>query len=295
MDPLTSAARSWLFVPATRPERFEKAATSGADRVIVDLEDAVVPESKVAAREALAQASLPQTVPIYVRVNAHATEWFEEDVAVAAQLPAAGIMLPKTEAAEQVGRVASALSGDKKVVPLVETAVGLWNVLEIARSPRVERLVFGAIDFQLDTGIRGDGAELAYARSRVVIASRVAGLAPPIDSISTSIDDEALVERESARAMSFGFAGRLCIHPAQVSPTNRAFMPSAEETEWAEGLMMALANQTGVGRGAFSYRGAMVDRPIVERARRILALAGRGPPRGEEAAESPERPPPSAE
>jgi citrate lyase subunit beta/citryl-CoA lyase len=280
MDPLIVLARSWLFVPATRPERFAKAAASGADRVIIDLEDAVVPESKAAARAVLARTELPQTVPLYVRVNAHGTEWFAEDLSVAASLGIAGIVLPKVESGEQVARVASALSGAQAVVPIVETAVGLWNVLDIARAARVERLVFGALDFQLDTEIRGEDSELAYARSRIVVASRVAGLEPPIDSISTVMDEEETVARDAQRAIRFGFGGRLCIHPAQVAPTNRAFLPSAEETEWAEGLVAALANQTGASRGAFSYRGTMVDRPIVERARRILALTGRGVGKG---------------
>ncbi|HZA13824.1 MAG TPA: CoA ester lyase [Myxococcaceae bacterium] len=275
MDPMTPLARSWLFVPATRPERFAKAAASGADRVIIDLEDAVAPESKVAARESLARAELPRTVPLYVRVNALSTEWFDADLAVAAGLSIAGIVLPKVGRGEEIARVASALAGEQSVVPFVETAAAMWNVLEIARAARVERLLFGAFDFQLDTGIRGDDGELATARFQIVVASRLAGLAPPIDSVSTQIADEAVVARDAERAMRFGFDGKLCIHPAQVPPTNRAFMPSAEEAEWAEGLMAELSSRTGSARGAFSYRGTMVDQPIIERARRILALAGR--------------------
>lgn len=275
MDPLSPLARSWLFVPATRPERFAKAASSGADRVIIDLEDAVMPESKVAARESLARAELPRSVPLYVRVNAVETEWFDGDLAIAARLPIAGIVLPKVGRGEEIERVATALTGAQTVVPFVETAAALWNVLDIARAGRVERLLFGALDFQLDTGIRGEETELAPARSQIVIASRVAGIAPPIDSISTEIGDEAVVAEDAARAMRFGFDGKLCIHPAQVPPTNRAFLASAEEVEWAEGLMAELSIRTGTTRGAFTYRGAMVDQPVIERARRILARAGR--------------------
>ncbi|HZA50330.1 MAG TPA: aldolase/citrate lyase family protein, partial [Myxococcaceae bacterium] len=109
---MTPLARSWLFVPATRPERFGKAAASGADRVIIDLEDAVAPESKVAARESLARAELPRTVPLYVRVNALSTEWFDADLAVAAGLSIAGIVLPKVGRGEEIARVASALAGE---------------------------------------------------------------------------------------------------------------------------------------------------------------------------------------
>ena len=275
MDPVISLARSWLFVPATRPERFAKAAASGADRVIIDLEDAVIPEAKVAARDSLARAELPRTVPLYVRVNAVETEWFDGDLAMAAGLPIAGIVVPKVGSGKEIARVASALSGAQTVVPFVESATALWNVLDIARSERVERLLFGAIDFQLDTGLGPGDSELAPARFQIVVASRVAGIAPPIDSISTEIRDERVVAEDAARAMRFGFDGKLCIHPAQVPPTNRAFLPSAEEIEWAEGLMAESSSRTGSARGAFSYRGTMVDRPIIERARRILALAGR--------------------
>jgi citrate lyase subunit beta/citryl-CoA lyase len=278
MDPVRPLARSWLFVPATRPERFAKAARSGADRVIIDLEDAVAPESKAAARESLVRAELPRTVPLYVRVNAVRTEWFDVDLKIAAELPIAGIVLPKVGRGEEIARVASALTGVQSVVPFVETAEAMWNVLDIARAERVERLLFGAIDFQLDTGIRGDDPELAAGRFQIVVASRVAGIAPPIDSISTEISDETVVGRDAARAMRFGFDGKLCIHPAQVPPTNRAFLPSSAEIEWAEGLMGELSRRTGSARGAFSYRGTMVDQPIIERARRILTLAGRSQP-----------------
>src|ERR687892_397953 len=120
MDPMTPLARSWLFVPATRPERFGKAAASGADRVIIDLEDAVASESKVAARAGLARAELPRTVPLYVRINAHGTEWFDEDLAVASSLPVAGIMLPKAGSGEQVARVAASLGSARWMVPIVE-------------------------------------------------------------------------------------------------------------------------------------------------------------------------------
>jgi citrate lyase subunit beta / citryl-CoA lyase len=274
MDPLTPA-RSWLFVPATRPDRFAKAAASGADRVILDLEDAVAPEAKRGARETLASAPLPAGVPLYVRVNGHGTDELEEDLAVAARLPVAGIVLPKAERAEHLARVAAAVTADRSIVPIVETALGLFNAVDLARAARVERLAFGAIDFQVDTGVRGDDAELAHARSHLVLVSRVAGIGAPIDSVSTATGDEAATTRDAARAFRFGFAGKLCIHPAQVAPTNRAFLPSAEELEWAEGLLAAMASLAADERGVFSYRGAMVDRPVVERARRILSLAGR--------------------
>jgi citrate lyase subunit beta / citryl-CoA lyase len=277
MDPLKSPARSWLFVPATRHERFAKAAASGADRVILDLEDSVGPAEKRAAARALLRAPLPTGVPVYLRVNGDGTEWFEEDLAVAAQLAIVGIVLPKADSGH-VGRAAAALPASRWVVPIVETAAGIWNVLEVARAPRVERLAFGALDLQLDTGMRDEGEAMAYARSRIVLAARVAGIAPPIDSVSLAIDDEAAVAADAERGRRFGFAGKLCIHPKQLAPTNRVFQPSEADVEWAESLLAALAARPPGDGAAFSFRGTMVDRPVIERARQILGQAGRAQP-----------------
>lgn len=274
---MTAPARSWLFVPATRPERFSKAAAS-ADRVIVDLEDAVAPEAKSAARSALIQANLPDNLPVYLRINGAGTEWFAKDLQVAARLKLAGVVLPKAETAQQLAHVAGELGDQQSLVPLVETALGLHGTLELARGPRVERLAFGAMDFRLDTGIQGEEIELAYARSCLVISSRVAGIAPPLDSVSVSIDDENTVAQDAERSRRFGFGGKLCIHPRQIGPIHRAFLPSPAEVEWAEGLMAALASRPERERGAFSYQGGMVDRPVVERARQILSIAR--PPEG---------------
>jgi citrate lyase subunit beta/citryl-CoA lyase len=138
----------------------------------------------------------------------------------------------------------------------------------------VERLAFGAVDFQLDVGGRdGEAIHLAYARSRIVIASRVAGIAAPIDAVSLSLDDDAEVAREADHARRFGFAGKLCIHPRQIAAVHGAFAPSDDEVVWARGLVEALEARPADARGAFSYRGTMVDRPVIERAKRILSLA----------------------
>jgi citrate lyase subunit beta/citryl-CoA lyase len=279
MDPMSRPARSWLFVPATQPKRFAKAVASGADRVIIDLEDAVAPEAKRDAGRQL-PTNLPGGVPLYLRINGFGTDWFEEDLTLAAKLPFTGVVLPKAETAEQILAVAVALREQQTVIPLVESALGVWNVLEVARAGKVERLAFGSIDLQLDTGIRGEEIELAYARSRVVIASRVAKIAAPLDSISLAIDDESGVKRDAERARSFGFGGKLCIHPRQVAPINRAFLPSQEDVDWARGLIEALAATSDRERGAFSYRGSLVDRPVIERAKQILALVSSTPTGG---------------
>ncbi len=271
MAPLTSPARSWLYVPGTRPDRFEKAATSGADRIIIDLEDAVAPEAKVEARQRVATSPISTRLPVYVRVNGRGTDWYDDDVAVASRLPIAGVMLPKAACAHDVEALAAAMPASKTIVALIESAVGLWNVLDIARAPQVERLAFGALDFQLDAGIGGGVPELAYARSRIVIASRVAGIEPPIDVISVVIDDEARVEREAREGRRFGFGGKMCIHPRQIAPTHAAYEPTPEEVAWARGLVAAFEARTGDDRGAFTYQGGMVDRPVIDRARQILA------------------------
>lgn len=269
----SAPARSWLFVPATQPQRFAKAAASGADRIIIDLEDAVATEVKVEARQLAASQPLPNNVPVYLRINSVGTEWFEADLALAATLPLTGVMLPKAERAELVAAIVAVLPAAQVVVPLIETAAGLWNVLELAQGSRVERLAFGAIDFQGDTGMLcspEEEAELAYARSRIVIASRVAYIASPVDSPSLSIDDVARLERDAQRSRRFGFAGKLCIHPKQVISVHAAFRPSEAEVEWARSLFAALAQRPQDQRGAISYRGAMVDKPVIARAKAIL-------------------------
>jgi citrate lyase subunit beta/citryl-CoA lyase len=275
VDPSTWPARTWLFVPATRTERFAKAAASGADRLILDLEDAVAPGDKDGARRALREAVLPAGLPVYVRVNGLGTPWFEADLAAISGLPVAGVVLPKADGGEPIARAAAALPTAMRVVPLVESAAGVWNAVEVARGPRVERLAFGALDLQLDTGIRDEGDAMAHARSQVVLASRVAGVAPPVDSVSSSLDDEGSVQADAERGRRFGFAGKLCVHPRQVAPAHRGFAPTAAELEWAEALLAEVAARGADGGAAFSFRGRMIDRPVVERARLLLAQAGR--------------------
>ncbi len=162
--------RSYLFVPGNRPDRFEKARGAGADAVILDLEDAVPVESKAEARAAVA-AWLDPDRPAYVRVNGAATEWFEADLEAIARPGIAGVVLPKAETPDDIARVSARIPEGASVLPLLETAPGVWEARDLAEAPRVERLAFGSIDFQLDTGIDGESEELLYARSRLVLAS----------------------------------------------------------------------------------------------------------------------------
>ncbi len=269
-DTLTSA-RSWLFVPGDRPDRFDKARLSGADRVIVDLEDAVRPEAKDAARQAVARYLAPER-PVYVRVNAAETPWFDADLDAVCRPGLAGLVLSKAEDAGVIRRVARHLHmlPGATVAPLVETARGVWRARRLAGAdPRVERLLFGSLDFCLDTGMSpgADERELAPARSHVVLASRVSGIAPPIDGITAHIDATDELQDVCERAQRLGFGGKLAVHPRQVATINAAFMPSPEEIAWAERVVAAF---DAVAEGVVRVDGLMVDRPVVERARRAL-------------------------
>ena len=262
--------RSFLFVPGNRPERFPKACASGADVVIVDLEDAVPDGQKSFARESVA-FWLSADRPVYVRVNGTTTAWFEEDVAAIRRPGLAGVVLPKAEGRGPLAALAALLPDPVRILPIVETAAGVWNVLEIASSPKVERLAFGALDFQLDTGIAGEGEELLYARSRIVLASRVAGILPPLDGVTTGLDAPDALASDIRRARRLGFGGKLCIHPKQVAAINEGFLPTEREIAWAKGVLAAASSS---GEGASRRDGQMIDRPVIEQAKRILERVG---------------------
>jgi citrate lyase subunit beta/citryl-CoA lyase len=261
--------RSYLFVPGDRQDRFEKARQSGVDAVIIDLEDAVSSDHKDMARE-MAAAWLSPSRPAYVRINATDTPWFELDLEVVGLPGVLGAVLPKAEQPEQVAQVAARLTGGGQVLPLVETALGVWQAGELAQAPRVERLAFGSVDFQLDTGISGENEELLYARSRLVLASRVASILPPVDGVTVALEDPARLRDDVARARRLGFGGKLCIHPRQVETVNQGFAPTPAEQAWARRILEAAPAS---GEGAFQLDGQLIDRPVIERARAILSQA----------------------
>jgi citrate lyase subunit beta/citryl-CoA lyase len=266
---MTLPIRSYLFVPANRPDRFSKALASHADAVVVDLEDAVPPDDKTTARNAVA-AWLSPSRPVIVRVNGADTPWFREDIALARVPGVAGIMLPKAERIDEVFTVACVGAG-VAVLPMIETAVGISNAQTIARAQGVQRLVFGSIDFQLDLGISGDGEELLPFRAQLVLASRLAGIAAPVDGVSTSIEDVERLQSDSARSRRQGFGAKLCIHPRQVETVNAAFGPSVADIEWAQRVLDAAARSGGA---AVRVDGAMVDRPVMMKAQAIVQEAG---------------------
>jgi citrate lyase subunit beta / citryl-CoA lyase len=263
MEPLP---RSYLFVPGNRPDRFAKAYDAGAGAAIIDLEDAVPATEKPAAREAVARWLDPEH-PVLIRINGAETEWFREDARVCRNPGVLAVMLPKTEGVEHLQRVQELAGTNVTILPFIETARGFAHALEIARFPAVQRLAFGALDFQLDLGIQGDTEELLYFRSQLVLVSRLAGIAAPVDGINTEIDDPERLRATTLRARRLGFGAKLCIHPKQIPHVHACFRPTPEEVSWAQGVVQAAA---AAGGGATTDRGQMVDRPIILQAERIL-------------------------
>jgi citrate lyase beta subunit len=266
-----ATARSLLFAPGNDERKLEKALAAGADAVVADLEDAVPATEKEAARtvarRVLGDAATASLVT--VRVNAAGTEHWGADLQAVADLELDALVLPKATP-EAVG----ALGPDgPPVVAIVETALGVRHAYETARLPRVAALVLGAVDLGLELGLepRADGQEVLYARSRLVLESAAAGLRSPFDLVHVDTRDDEGLEAEARLARSLGFRGKACIHPAQVAIVNRVFSPTGEERERARRVVEAYERGLADGRGAVALDGEMIDLPVVERARRILA------------------------
>jgi citrate lyase subunit beta / citryl-CoA lyase len=285
--------RSLLFVPGHRHDMIPKAAASGADAIILDLEDALASREKPAARRAVAEAldgplaDAPRHRAVFVRVNGLASGLTDEDLHGAARPRLDGVCLPKCEASADVQAMAARLlvtedrlgipRGRLRLLVLVETARGVLEAAAIAReSPRVAGIVFGAEDFTADTGLvrTREGAELAAARTAVSIAAHAAGI-EPIDGIFADFRDEAGLVADSQEARRLGYTGKTLIHPAQVAPVHRVFAPAAGEIAKARRIVEAFERATAEQSGVVVVDGAMVDRPVVLRAQRLLARAAR--------------------
>jgi citrate lyase subunit beta/citryl-CoA lyase len=267
-----SRARSYLFVPGDRPDRFRKAFDAAADAVILDLEDAVSPDHKSVARDAIDNFVTPDDHAI-VRINALDTEWAAADIELCRRPGISGLMLPKTQCADDVATVAAKVGGNVAILALIETAHGMANVHAVAQAVATSRLVFGTIDFQLDLGIDGDETELLHFRSMLVLASRCTNLPPPCDGVTASIDDDIAVAMDARRSQRFGFGAKLCIHPRQIPLVNRAFTPDPDACAWAKRVLDASAR---AGGSVVALDGKMVDRPVVARAQRIIDAAHAG-------------------
>jgi citrate lyase subunit beta / citryl-CoA lyase len=262
---------AWLFVPATRPDRFDKALAAGATQVIIDLEDAVAPADKASARGALGEWLKTTAARVAVRVNAADTAWFYDDLALV-HLPAvAVVVLPKAENMRALADIAARRS-DIALVPLIESGAGMAHARALAAAPKVQRLAFGSIDLQVDLGLRdATEDELLPFRTELVLATRLAYLAAPLDGVTTAIDDAALLAQDVARARRLGFAGKLCIHPKQVAGVRAGFAPSPQEVAWAQRVLAAAGESSGA---AVQVDGKMVDKPVLLRAQSILREAG---------------------
>ena len=285
--------RSMLFVPGDRPERFAKAAASGADAVILDLEDAVVPEKRPQARLEIAAylASAERNVPLWVRINPVDTDDALADLAAVIDARPDGVVLPKARDGADVHRASHWLEahearcgfaiGSVGLIPLItESAGALLNAASFALLPaRVAGLTWGAEDLAADIGAFGnkspDGEyELTYAlaRSMCLLAAAAAGV-PAIDTVDTEFKDVAAIERRARASRRQGFAGKLAIHPGQLAPIHAAFSPSDDEVRWAERVLAAF--RAAPGTGAVAFEGGMLDKPHIRQAERILAAASR--------------------
>lgn len=263
-------ARSWLFVPGDRPERFDKAVASGADMVICDLEDSVTADAKDAARTAVA-AWLRSGGSAAVRVNPVGAPWHDEDIAALAGAEGLrAIVLPKSQDTAEVSDVAWSIKAP--IVPLVETALGILRAADIAALPSVARLAFGTLDYALDVGADADDdAAMLLARTSVVMCSRAVGAPGPIDGVTTALDDEARLQSDTAKSRALGFTGKLCVHPRQIAGVHRGFASTAEQLAWARDILaVAAASSVGAAR---TPDGMMVDAPVIARANAILAAA----------------------
>jgi citrate lyase subunit beta / citryl-CoA lyase len=274
--------RSLLFAPATRADVLAKLPRSNPDGVVIDLEDAVPADGKVAARENARTvgrelAAAHPHLAVYVRVNAVPTEWFAGDVAEACVPELTGIVVPKLESVDEVDTVAAALQAsgldDLHVVAGTETALGVDRAREIYRPP-VAAGYFGAEDFVADMGgVRTESnLEVLYARSRVVLAARITGVLA-IDQVVPVFGDDDRFLDDAAQGRALGYQGKLCIHPAQVPLANRAFSPSVDELERAQRLLAAYDAAVARGEAAIAFEGQMVDEPLARHARAVVEAA----------------------
>lgn len=256
-------ALTFLFVPGNRPDRFNKALASGADIVILDLEDAVAPDAKASAREAV-RLFLSSSPSVMLRINGPGTPWFEDDIALCCHPGLMGIVLPKAEPGPQLARI----SEMAPTLALIETAVGVQGVHAIASTPGVARLAIGAIDLSVDLDIIGPETLLDPILLAMTVASRAAGIASPVAGVTTDFRDECATINDAAHSRAIGFGGKLCIHPSQIAHVRSGFRPTEVEIVRAQRILAADAAAKGA---AVALDGQMIDRPVVERASRLLA------------------------
>ena len=266
--------QTFLFVPATRPERFAKAHASGADEVILDWEDTVAPADKAAARaHTAAYCADAAARPVWLRLNAAHSPFHADDVAAVTQLPhinIKGVILAKTEHAAEISTLHQQIG--KPVIAAIETAQGMANIADMARSDGLYAFTYGCLDLANELGIRfgSAAAQVVFDRLRtdLLLHSCINRLHPPLETTFPDFNDEAAIQRNSAYWRDMGFGGVLCIHPKQVAAVHAALQPSEAERLFAEKVLQeAERSQAAV----FQVDGQMIDLPVIERAKRILS------------------------
>ncbi|QKY68302.1 CoA ester lyase [Lentibacillus sp. CBA3610] len=281
--------RSYLFVPAKKQSMIGKAVKSDADSIIVDLEDAVAHSEKDTVRESLEEAlnEFAGGKPIYVRINDTSTSYWKKDLYTAVESGVDGIIIPKSESKEEVAQVCDEAKNifektasnenemDLKVIPLLETAKGIEFAYEIANSHTfVSNLALGSIDLSLDIGceLTASGNELLYARSRIVIASRAAGIGKPIDTVYIDLNNPEGLSNEAMMAKRVGFGGKLIIHPKQIEDVHQVFTPKEEELHEAKQIVEEFEKAERQGLASISVNNKLVDYPVYKKAKEMLDL-----------------------
>ncbi|MBX0314706.1 HpcH/HpaI aldolase/citrate lyase family protein [Planococcus glaciei] len=272
--------RSLMFTPGTNKERLLKSVSSEADALLWDLEDAVHPDEKAAARaviqEALDELEDKPAKPIFLRVNQYGTEWYAEDVKLARHENVNGIMLPKAESARQVQETWDGMGANGELIVLVETAVGIVRLEDIFSNPNVSGVAFGAIDYAVDADLTltEAGLEAIYARSRIVTYAKAAGIDGIYDTVFADIHNTESLQKRAVSARALGFNGQMAVHPKQIETIHEVYSPSREDIDWAV-TVLHHAEHEAKGAGVFMLDGKMVDRPIIEKAKQIYQAAER--------------------
>lgn len=271
---MSKLLRSFLFVPASRPERINKALASGADAVIVDLEDAVEEAAKPQARLNLLQYfSQNPSAQVYLRINSiQDTDNYQADLELCGYPQVIGVFLPKAEHVEPINALFKLIN--KPLILIIETALGVHQVTDLAQANGVQQLSFGALDLALDLGFRmgTPGAQQLcdQVRYALLVASCLGGIAAPIDAVYPCISDEQGLCKQARDAADMGFSGVLAIHPKQIKDIHQAFAPSVEEIEWAQQVLALYAEHE---KGVFMLNGEMIDAPVIAKARGIAIHA----------------------
>ncbi|HEY7219684.1 MAG TPA: CoA ester lyase [Candidatus Binatia bacterium] len=283
--------RSWMFVPGHRQKMIDKALGLNADAIMLDIEDGVAPNEKDSARkniaESLGRVKSPGTPARYVRINAIGHARMQADLEAVVRPGLEGLVCPKVDTADEVREVDGILSekepknnltkGSVKLLIAIESPRGLLNAPAIAAaSSRIAGIIFGAEDFGREIGLptvrKGEARDLIYARSAIVTAAASAHV-QAVDGVWVDLNDAQGLLGFAKQSRQLGFTGMSCIHPSQVDAINATFSPTAEEIDYCQKVLQAFEEANARGDGSIAFGGQLIDRPIIERARRTIDMA----------------------